>query len=69
MFLKSYDLTLSKNLNAEAAQLSISVKVTDIMKVRCSEHQCVSPRTGKRIKGTLSTSVRDHMMNYDHTVA
>ena len=39
------------------------------MKVRVSEHQGVSPRTGKRVKGTLSTSVRDHMLNCDHTVA
>ena len=39
------------------------------MKVRVSEHQGVSPRTGKRVKGMLSTSVRDHMLNYDHTVA
>ena len=39
------------------------------IKVRVSEHQGVSPRTGKRVKGTLSTSVRDHMLNYDHTVA
>ena len=31
------------------------------MKVRVSEHQNVSPRTGKRVKSTLSTSVRDHM--------
>ena len=39
------------------------------MKFRVSEHQGVSPRTGKRVKGILSTSVRDHMLNYDHTVA
>ena len=39
------------------------------MKVRVSEHQDVSPRTGKRVKGTLSTSVRDHMLDCDHTVA
>ena len=39
------------------------------MKVRVSEHQGVSPGTVKRIKGTLSTSVRDHMLNCDHTVA
>ena len=39
------------------------------MKVRISEHQGVSPRTGKRVKGTLSTSVRDHMLNCNHTVA
>ena len=39
------------------------------MKVRVSEHQSVSPRTGKRVKGTLSTSVRDHMPDCDHRVA
>ena len=31
--------------------------------------QGVSPRTGKQVKGTLSTSVRDHMLSCDHTVA
>ena len=39
------------------------------MKVWVAEHQGVSPRTGKWFKGTLSTSVRDHMLNCDHTVA
>ena len=39
------------------------------MKVRVSEHQSVSARTGKRVQGTLSTSVRDNMLNCDHTVA
>ena len=39
------------------------------MKVRVSEHQGKSPRTGKRVKGTLSTSVRDHMLDCDYTVA
>ena len=34
-----------------------------------SEKQSVSLRTGKRVKGTLSTSVRQHMLNCDHTVA
>ena len=38
------------------------------MKVWVAEHQGVSPRTGKRFKGTLSTSVRDHMLNCDHTI-
>ena len=37
-------------------------------KVRVSEHQGVSPRTGKPVKGTLSTSVRDHMSVCDHKV-
>ena len=36
--------------------------------VRVSEHQGVSPRTGKPVKGTLSTSVRDHMLVCDHKV-
>ena len=39
------------------------------MKVRVSEHQGVSRRTGKRVKGTLSTSVKDHMLDFDHNVA
>ena len=34
------------------------------MKALISEHQGVSPRTG-----TLSTSVRDHMLNCNHAVA
>ena len=38
------------------------------MKVRISEHQVVSPRTGKRVKGTLSASVRDHMLNSNRNV-
>ena len=37
-------------------------------KVRISEHQGVSTRTGKLVKGTLSTSVRDHMLVCDHKV-
>ena len=37
-------------------------------KVRVSEHQGVSPRTGKPVKGTLSTSVRDHVLVSDHKV-
>ena len=39
------------------------------MKVRVSEHQGVSPRTGQHLKGTLSTSVRDHMLDCNHVVA
>ena len=39
------------------------------LKVRVSEHQGVSRRTGKRVKGTLSTSVRDHMLDCGHTVS
>ena len=39
------------------------------VKVQVSQHQGVSPRTGKRVKGMLSMSVRDHMLNCDNTVA
>ena len=38
------------------------------MKVRGSEHQGVFPGTGKQLKSTLSKSVKDHMLNCDHTV-
>ena len=61
MFLKPYSLALSTDLSTEAVQLP--------MKVRVSEHKSVSPRIGKRVKGALSTSVRDHMFNCDHTLA
>ena len=39
------------------------------MKVRVSEHQGVSPRTGEHLKGTLSTFVKDHMLDHNHVVA
>ena len=39
------------------------------MKVPVPEHQGVSARTGKRVKDTLPSSVRDHMLDCDHTVA
>ena len=38
------------------------------LKVRVSEHQGVSPRTGKIVKGTLSPSIHVHMLECDHTV-
>ena len=65
-FLKPYNLTMSINLSAEAAQLSVRYRH---MKVRISEHQDVSPITSKRAKGTLSTSVRADMLICDHKVA
>ena len=39
------------------------------MKVRVPEHQVVSPQTGKHLKGTLSSSVRDHMLDCYQVVA
>ena len=38
------------------------------MKVKVWEHQGVSPGTGKHLKGTLSTAVRDHMLDCNHIV-
>ena len=37
-------------------------------KVRVSEHQGVFPRTGKPVKGILSTSLRDLILVCDHKV-
>ena len=39
------------------------------MKVRVFEHQGVSPRTYKHLKGTLSASVTDQMLDCSHMVA
>ena len=39
------------------------------MKVRVPKHRGASPRSGKPVKGTLPTSVRDHMLFCDHQVA
>ena len=44
-------------------------KTYGYIKARVSELQGVSSRTGKRVKVTLSTSMRDLMLNCDHTVA
>ena len=57
------------NFRAEAAQLPTLVRPTNRhFKVRVSEHQGVSPRIGKPVKGTLSTFVRDQMLICDHKV-
>ena len=66
MFLKPCNLTLSNGLSAEAEQLPITYKD---MKGRVSEHQVVSPRTGKRVKGALPTIVMDHLLHCDREVA
>ena len=39
------------------------------IKFRVSEHQGLSPRTGKHLKEILSTSVRDHMLDCNLMVA
>ena len=53
----------------EAAMLHILVKPLGTGKSCVSEHQGVSPRTGKHLKGTLSASVRDHMLDCNHIIA
>ena len=50
-------------------KLPTTLKPYRHMKVQVSEDQGVSPRTGKRLKSSLSTSVRDHMLDCDHIVA
>ena len=47
---------------------SYTGKIFRHLKVRVSEYQVVSSRTGKIVKGTLSTSVHDHMLECDHIV-
>ena len=47
---------------------SYTGKIFEHLKVRVSEHQGVSFRTGKIVKDTLSTYVRDHMLEWDHIV-
>ena len=45
---------------------SYTGKIFRYLKVRVLEHRDVSSRTGKIVKGTLSTSVRDHILECDH---
>ena len=72
-FKDSVHETLRSNLvykfSCRSCTASYYGKTCRHMKVRVSEHQGVSPRTGKRVKGTLSTSVRNHMLDCDHVVA
>ena len=57
------------NFTCESCNASYTGKTFRHMKVRVSGHQRVSPRTGKHLNGTLSTSVRDHMLDCNHMVA
>ena len=51
-----------------SSSASYTGKTFRYLKIRDSEHQGVLPRTGKIVKCTLSTSVRDHMLECDHAV-
>ena len=54
------------NFRAEAAELPTLVRPID--KSKSFRTSGCSPRTGKPVKGTLSTSVRDHMLVCNHKV-
>ena len=51
------------NFTCGSYNASYTGKTFRHMKVRVSEHQGVSTRPGKHLRGTLSTSWRDHMLH------
>ena len=57
------------NFTCKSCNASYIGKIFRHMKVNVSEYQGVSPRRGIHLKGTLSTSVRDHMPDCNHMVA
>ena len=57
------------NCTCGSCNASYIGKIFRHMKVRVSEQQGLSHRTGKHLKGTLSTSVRDHILDCNHGVA
>ena len=57
------------NFTSGSFNVSYIDKTFRQMKIRVSEHQGVSPPTGKHLKGTLSTSVRDRILVCNHIVA
>ena len=57
------------NLTCRSCNASYIGKTFRHMKVRVSEHQGISRWTGKHLRGILSTSVRDHMLDCNHMVA
>ena len=57
------------NFTWESCNASHIGKTCRHFKIRVSEHQGVSPRTGKHLKGTFSTSLRDHLLDCNHVVA
>ena len=57
------------NFTCRICNASYIGKTFRYMKVRVSEHHGVSPWTSKHLKGTLSTSVRDHLLDCNRMVA
>ena len=61
--LRSYQIY---NFTCGSCNVSYIGKTFRHMKVRVSEDQGVLPGTGKHLKWTLSTSVRDHRLDCNH---
>ena len=57
------------NFTCGSCNASYTGKTIKHMKVRVSEHPGVSPRRGKYLKETLSTSVKDHILDCNHMAA
>lgn len=68
MFLKLCNPTLFINLSAEATQLPTTgnLQTYEASGFRTIEY---FPQNSKQVKGTLSTSVKDQMLNCSHVVA
>ena len=60
--------SLIYNFSCGSCTASCIGKTYRHFKVRVLEHQGVSPRTGKPVRGTLSTSVKDQMVACDYKV-
>ena len=56
------------NFTCRSCNASYIGKVFRHMEVRVSKHQEVSHWTGKHLNGTLSTSMRDHMLDWNYVV-
>ena len=69
LFLKPLSSCQIYNVTCGCCNTSHIGKTFGHIKVRVSEHQGVSPQTVKRLKESLSISVRDHMLDSNHKVA
>ena len=66
MFLETLPSNFVYKFKCKSYAASYCKKTNRHMKVRVPEHQDVSPRTCKQVKSTLSTWLRDHMLNCNH---
>ena len=58
-------LTRSLHKSLPFCKVKIAFKTSN----RLKNYFSLTPQTGKHLKGTLSTSVRDHMLDRNHVVA